>query len=106
MQYVFLVGAIIAEVIATLSLRVAAKGRTAFYAITAAGYLAAFALMAVALRRGMLLGIAYGIWAAAGVAATAIAAHYLFGEALTRRMLTGIAIIITGVLLVELGAAH
>ncbi|RAV12330.1 QacE family quaternary ammonium compound efflux SMR transporter [Mycolicibacterium sp. GF69] len=106
MQYVFLVGAIIAEVIATLSLRVAAKGRTAFYAITGAGYLTAFALIAVALRQGMPLGIAYGIWAAAGVAATAIAAHYLFGEALTRRMLTGIAIIITGVLLVELGAAH
>lgn len=106
MQYVFLVGAIIAEVIATLSLRVAAKGRTAFYAITAVGYVSAFALIAVALREGMPLGIAYGIWAAAGVAATAIAAHYLFAEALTRRMLAGVAVIIAGVLLVELGAAH
>ena len=46
MQYVCLVGAIIAEVIATLSLRTAAKGRTAFYALVGLGYLAALVLCA------------------------------------------------------------
>ena len=106
MQYVFIIGAIIAEVIATLSLRTAAKGRTAFYALVGLGYLAAFTMLLGAIREGMPLGIAYGIWAAAGVALTAIASRFLFNETLTRRMLAGIAVIIAGVLLIELGAAH
>lgn len=104
MEYVFLAGAIISEVIATLSLRVAARGRNSFYGLVVVGYVVAFVLMVFALRLGMPLGIAYGIWAATGVAATAIAAHYLFREALTRRMLAGIGVIVIGVLLVELGA--
>ncbi|MFF3225934.1 DMT family transporter [Nocardia suismassiliense] len=106
MQYVFLIGAIGAEVIATLSLRVAAMGRTKFYAAVAAGYLAAFLSLLVALRQGLPLGIAYGIWAASGVALTAIASKYIFSEPLTRRMLGGIALIVAGVLLLELGASH
>ena len=51
----------------------------------------------------MPLGVAYGTWAAAGVALTAIGSRVLFGEALTRRMAVGIALIMVGVLLLELG---
>ncbi len=58
------------------------------------------------LRLGMPLGIAYGIWAAAGVALTAVASRFLFGEPLTRKMLGGIGFIVVGVLLIELGAGH
>ena len=54
---------------------------------------------------GLALGVAYGIWAAAGVALTAVASRFLFAEPLTRRMLAGIGLIVVGVLLVELGAA-
>lgn len=103
MQYLFLIGAIIAEVVATLSLRVAALGRTKFYAAVALGYIAAFVFLLAALRQGLPLGIAYGIWAAAGVAITAIASKYIFSEPLTRRMLAGIVLIVGGVLLLELG---
>ncbi|MDY6995569.1 MAG: SMR family transporter [Actinomycetota bacterium] len=106
MQYLLLVGAIVTEVAATLSLRVAARGRTPFYAVVVVGYALAFTMLTGSLRMGMPLGAAYGIWAAAGVALTAAASWVLFNEALTRRMLAGIGLIVVGVLLIELGAGH
>ena len=62
--------------------------------------------MTLALKEGLALGVAYGIWSAGGVAVTAIASRLLFGEPLTRTMVVGIALIMTGVLLVEIGGAH
>ncbi|PRC43243.1 QacE family quaternary ammonium compound efflux SMR transporter [Mycobacterium sp. ITM-2017-0098] len=106
MQYLLLIAAIGCEVTATLALRVAARGRTAFYGIVLVGYVVAFTLLWASLRQGMPLGIAYGIWAAAGVALTAIASRLLFREPLTRTMIGGMTLIIVGVLLVEFGAHH
>ncbi|MEO9328972.1 DMT family transporter [Gordonia aurantiaca] len=106
MEYLFLVVAIVSEVSATLALRAATDGRRAFYGLVVVGYAAAFASLTIGLRLGLPLGVAYGIWAAAGVAATAIGAHFLFRERLTTRMVVGIGVIVIGVLLVELGAGH
>jgi len=106
MQWVFLVLAILSEVSATLCLRTAATGRRAFYAGVAVGYLLAFTLLTLTLAEGLGLGVAYGIWAAAGVALTAVASRLLFDEPLTPLMLGGIGLIVGGVLLVELGAPH
>lgn len=105
MGWLFLGLAILSEVAATLSLRQAAHGSRRWYAPVVVGYLAAFALLALVLRAGVGLGVAYGIWTAAGVALTAVASRWLFGEALTRTMLTGIAVIAAGVLLIEVGSA-
>jgi small multidrug resistance pump len=52
----------------------------------------------------MPLGVAYGIWGAAGVALTAIMSMVLFGEPLSLLMGVGIVIVIAGVLCVELGS--
>ena len=106
MQYLLLIAAILCEVSATLALRVAARGRVSFYALVLIGYTVAFTLLWASLRQGMPLGVAYGIWAAAGVALTAIASRVLFREPLTPKMVGGIALIVVGVLLVELGATH
>lgn len=106
MQWLFLAGAIIFEVIGTISLRMAATGQRAYYAAVAVGYLLAFTFLTLTLDEGLGLGVAYGIWAASGVALTAIASKVLFQEPLTPLMMGGIALIISGVLLVELGAAH
>ena len=106
MQWLFLAGAIIFEVTATLSLRMAATGQRAYYAGVAVGFLVAFAFLTLTLNEGLGLGVAYGIWAASGVALTAVASKVLFKEPLTPIMMSGIALIIGGVLLVELGAAH
>ena len=107
MSGVYLVAAIASEVTGTLSLKLASDSRRLrWYGLVMAGYLGAFAMLTLALKEGLGLGVAYGIWSAGGVAVTAIASRLLFGEPLTRTMVVGIALIMTGVLLVEIGGAH
>ena len=105
MQWLFLAGAVLSEVAATRCLRVAAAGRRGFYAAVVVGYVLAFVFLTLALRVGIGLGVAYGIWAAAGVALTAIASHVLFKEPLTRTMILGILLIMAGVLVIEIGSS-
>lgn len=106
MTWVLLIAAIVSEVGATLSLRMATHGSRRWYLPVAAGYLVAFTCLALTLEAGMGLGVAYGIWAALGVALTAVASRLLFGEPLNWIMAIGIALIMGGVLLVETGAVH
>lgn len=106
MSLVFLAGAVVSEVIGTLSLRMASQGRKAFYALLSVFYPLSFVMLVEALGRGMGIGVAYGIWAAAGVALTALASRVLFDEQITRVMAAGMAVIAVGVLLIELGAGH
>lgn len=106
MQWVFLSTSIVLEMVGTLSLRMASRGHRAWFALVALGYAGAFIMLTFTLSAGMSLGVAYGIWAASGVALTAVASRILFQEPLTSTMLAGIALIAAGVLLVELGAAH
>lgn len=101
--WLFLAGAILAEVAGSLSLKAALEAPV-MYALVAIGYVSAFAFLGLVLRTGMALGVAYGIWAATGVALTAILSFALFGEPLTVLMCVGIVIVIGGVLCVELGA--
>jgi small multidrug resistance pump len=103
-----LAGAILCEVIATLSLR-ASDGfrRKAWIAPVTLGYLASFSLLWLSLDHGMPVGIAYGIWTACGVVLVAVIARFLFSEPLTPVMACGITLIVAGVLTIELaGAGH
>lgn len=106
MGYLFLVLAIVAEVSATLSLKAAARGKKFMYGVVISGYLVAFLLLALTLREGVPLGIAYGIWAAVGVALTAILSRVIYKEPLTWVMLVGIGMILVGILIIELSAQH
>ncbi|MEU0092424.1 multidrug efflux SMR transporter [Kribbella sp. NPDC006257] len=105
MKWLFLLGAIAAEVGATMSLR-ASDGmrKKKWIAAIAGGYVLAFVLLSLSLDEGMPLGVAYGIWAATGVALTAALARVIFKEPLTAVMTIGIGLIAAGVLVVELGA--
>ncbi|MCB0950853.1 MAG: QacE family quaternary ammonium compound efflux SMR transporter [Mycobacterium sp.] len=105
MIWLYLVCAILSEVAATLSLKGSATV-PALYAVVVLGYLAAFIFLTAVLKRGMGIGVAYGVWAAAGVALTAFLAAVLFGEAFTLVMVIGVACIAAGVLLIETGARH
>jgi small multidrug resistance pump len=102
-KWLLLGAAIVTEVSATLALK-AALDAPGWYLLVAVGYGAAFALLSLTLRAGLDLGVAYGIWGAMGVALTAALAAVLFGEPLTPLMLLGMALIIGGVLCVELGS--
>ncbi|MDV7134317.1 DMT family transporter [Williamsia muralis] len=95
--------AIVSEVSATLALR-ASVDDARWLGLVVAGYLGGFVFLALVLRAGMPVGVAYGIWAAVGVALTAVLAAFIFGDAFTVGIGVGIAIVIGGVLLVELGS--
>jgi small multidrug resistance pump len=107
MGYVFLAGAIVSEVIATLSLR-ASEGfsKPLYTAVVAVGYIVAFTALSFALERGLPLAVAYSIWAAAGVAAVAVLSVPLFGESLSAVQGLGLALVIGGVVALETGGAH
>ena len=102
-QWIFLIGAIISEVAASLSLK-AGMDNPLFYTVVAIGYGAAFVFLTKALKLGMALGVAYGIWGASGVALTAVLSNLIFKEPLTTIMIAGIIVIIVGVLMIELGS--
>ncbi|MFE7203914.1 DMT family transporter [Pseudonocardia alni] len=98
--------AIGAEVTGTVALRFSQGfSRLVPSMITVVGYGLAFWSLSQALGRGMALGIAYGTWAAAGVALVALIGVLFLGESLTWVQLGGIALVIAGVLALELGGA-
>ena len=101
-----LAGAILIEVVATLSLRASDGFRKKAWIIPVTlGYLASFYLLWLSLSLGMPVGIAYGVWTACGVALVAVIARYLFSEPLTWVMVLGIGLIVAGVLTIEVVGA-
>jgi small multidrug resistance pump len=102
-KWLFLTGAIASEVSGTLAMK-AALNMPVLYLVVAFGYTGAFLLLSAGLRNGMPLGVAYGIWGATGVAVTAVLSSLFFHEPVTVLMGAGIAIVMAGVLLVNLGA--
>jgi len=106
MMWLTLAAGIVLEVLSTLGLR-ASDGfrKRAWIAPVIVGYVASFALISWTLSLGMPVGIAYGVWSACGVALVAVLAKWLFGEPLTPLMIGGIALIIAGVLTIELSGS-
>ena len=107
MVWLFLVGAIVSEVTATVSLKLSdGFSRVVPSVIVLLGYGAAFVLLALVLKRGMPLGLAYGIWAAAGVALVALVGALFLDEGLSGLQIVGLVLVAGGVLALELGAQH
>ncbi|MFC6014383.1 DMT family transporter [Nocardia lasii] len=107
MTLLFLALAIATEVTATVSLKLS-EGFTKLVPsiVVVLGYSAAFYCLSQALKRGMSIGVAYGIWSAVGVAAIATIGVLFLGERLTLIQVGGIGLVILGVLALELGGAH
>jgi small multidrug resistance pump len=105
-MWLALAGAILIEVVATLSLR-ASDGfrKRAWIVPVVLGYVASFYLLWISLSLGMPVGVAYGVWTACGVALVAVIARFLFSEPLTWLMGAGIALIVAGVLTIEMSGA-
>jgi small multidrug resistance pump len=108
MGYVFLGFAIIGEVIATTFLKFTSGERTIWWAypIVGVGYVFAFWMLSLTLGRGVPLGIAYALWAGIGVVLVAIISWLVFHESLTWLQILGMALVIAGAVLLELGASH
>jgi small multidrug resistance pump len=103
----WLIGAVVAEVIATVSLRLSEGfSRLLPSVVVVLGYGLAFFALSQALARGLPLGVAYGTWAALGVTLVAVVGVVFLGESLTAIQIGGLVLVIGGVLALELGGAH
>ncbi|WP_433622313.1 DMT family transporter [Nocardia sp. CA-120079] len=107
MTLLLLALAIASEITATVSLKIS-DGFTKLVPsiIVVIGYGAAFFFLSQALKRGMPIGVAYGIWSAVGVAAIAVIGVLFLDERLSLIQVGGIGLVILGVLALELGGAH
>lgn len=108
MGYLFLALAIIGEVIATTFLKFTSGERAVWWAypIVVVGYVFAFFMLSLTQSRGVPLGIAYALWAGIGVVLVAVISWLVFHESLTWVQLAGMALVIAGVVLLELGGRH
>jgi small multidrug resistance pump len=104
--YVFLLGAIAAEVVATAFMK-STEGFTRLWPTVTvlAGYVISFVLLAQAVK-GVQVSVAYALWSALGTAAiVAIGAAFL-DEPITVVKVAGISLIIAGVVTLNIGGAH
>jgi small multidrug resistance pump len=105
--YLLLAIAIVGEVSATTALKLSENfSRLVPSVVVVAGYLLAFGVLGKLLKDGFPVGVAYAIWAAAGIAAVALIGALFLQEPVNWTMAGGLAMVIGGVVLLELGRAH
>jgi small multidrug resistance pump len=107
--YLYLAIAIVAEVIATSALKLS-EGFTRWQPslVVVIGYGVAFYFLALVLR-SIPVGVAYAVWSGAGVVLITLIGWLAFRQSLDVPALVGIALIIAGVLVIQLfsrSAAH
>lgn len=102
MHYLLLIVAIVAEVIATSALKLS-EGFTRPWPslVVVLGYGAAFYFLARTLE-SIPVGVAYAIWSGVGVVLIALIGWVAFGQRLDAAALTGMALIVAGVLVMNL----
>jgi small multidrug resistance pump len=105
MAWVLLSIAIAAEILGTLSLK-ASDGLSKLWPSLGVliGYALAFTLMAISLKK-LDVGITYAIWSGVGIIGAAIGGVIFFNQHLSRMTIIGMAIIIVGVVVMNLGGA-
>ncbi|MGW2251298.1 DMT family transporter [Kitasatospora sp. NPDC001660] len=106
MPYLLLTFAILSEVCATSCLKLT-EGFSKFWpsAGVAVGYVLSFWLLGRALKH-IPVSVAYAVWSGAGTAAVAGIGVVAFGESLGKLQLLGIALIIVGVVVLNLKGGH
>ena len=102
MPWLLLSIAIAAEILGTLSLK-ASDGLSKLWPSIGVlvGYASAFALMAVSLKK-LDVGITYAIWSGVGIIGAAIGGYVFFNQEISKVSMLGMAIIIVGVVVMNL----
>ena len=104
----YLALAIVSEIIATTFLKLS-EGFTKLVPsiVVVIGYGTAFYMLSQALRQNMPIGIAYAIWSGVGTVAIAGIGLLIFGESLNPAKVIGIALVVVGVVILNLaGGTH
>ena len=101
MKWVYLLLAIVSEVVATSALKSSESfSRLWPSVLTVVGYGVAFYLLSLTLRE-MPVGIAYAIWSGVGIVLVSLAAVGLFGQKLDLPALIGMGLIVAGVIVIN-----
>ncbi len=105
--YILLLIAIVSEVFASSMLKLSNGFKNVWASLgVVIGYALAFYTLSLTLKH-LQLGTAYAVWAGLGTALTAIAGVAIFGERFNFKKLSGIAMIIVGVVVLNLfGGGH
>ena len=101
MQWIYLAIAILSEVCATSALKAAGLSKPIPLAIVLVGYASAFYFLSLTLS-SIPVGVAYAIWAGAGVALITLFGWVLYGQKLDAPSVIGIALILIGVLVIRI----
>lgn len=101
-KFLFIGGAIIAEVIGTTALK-ASDGFSKLWPslVTAVCYAAAFYLLSLAMRY-MQMGVIYAIWSGVGIVLISLVGLILFGQKPDIPAVIGLSLIVAGVLVINL----
>ena len=106
MHWIYLLLAIVAEVVATSALRASAGlSRWRPLLLVVPGYALSFYCLAQTLER-LPLGLVYAIWSGVGIALLALIGWLLWGQVLDAAALLGIALILAGVGVIQLGSRN
>lgn len=107
MPYVLLLVAIAFEVLAT-SLLKSTDGFTKLWPTLAclAAYLVAFAALAWAVKQQLPVGVAYAMWSGLGTAAIVAIGVLFLNEHISFTKIAGVLLVISGVVVLNLGGAH
>lgn len=105
MDWLLLIVAIAAEVVATSALKLANGFTRLWPSITVVVcYSLALYLLSLTLEK-IPVGVVYAIWSGSGVALISLVGRYFFGQSLDRPALIGIGMILTGILVLQLFSA-
>lgn len=107
LTYLYLLGAIFAEVVAT-SLLKSTEGFSRLWptVVCLIGYAISFALLAVSISRGMQTDVAYALWSAIGTALIVLIAVLFLGSSISLTKVVGVGLIIAGVVTLNSSGAH
>lgn len=101
-SYLYLAAAIVSEVIGTSALKASNEfTRLVPTLIMIAAFLSAFYFLTLTLRI-IPVGVAYAIWSGVGIVLISLVARVLFGQKLDAPAIIGMALIVTGVLVINL----
>ncbi len=101
MSYLYLAIAIVAEVIATTSLKACEEfSKLVPSVMVVVGYCLAFYFLMLSLR-SIPVGIAYAIWSGVGVVIVTLISYFIFRQALDKPALIGMTLIISGVIVIQ-----
>ncbi|WP_428821492.1 DMT family transporter [Microbulbifer sp. MCCC 1A16149] len=104
-HWVYLSIAIVAEVVGTLFLKSSdGFSKVIPSVIVVLSYVLAFYLLSISLK-SISVGIAYAVWAGAGVALIALAGFIFFGQKLDMAAILGMVLIVSGVVVINVFSA-